>query len=113
MQLGAQLFRAKVLPLPYLDRGQRIYARLPGLLPGRGRAHLACHLKRCREKVGHTDDVGNQVAYVPGRTVGGPGPVFGLESVDGVGDALVLGPGKPRSRGPFDHWLEHWYPARP
>jgi hypothetical protein len=33
MQLGAQLFRAKVLPLPYLDRGQRIYARLPGLLP--------------------------------------------------------------------------------
>src|SRR5829696_582668 len=46
-------------------------------------------------------------AYVPRGAVGGPGPVLGLECVDGVGDALVLRLRQPHHGRPFDHGLNN------
>jgi hypothetical protein len=65
MQLGAQLLRREVLALIDLECGQRVDARLSGLLPGPGRAHLARCLEGSREEVRLANDVGDQLAYIP------------------------------------------------
>jgi hypothetical protein len=90
MQLGTQLLRPEVLPLFYLERGQRVDEGLAGLLPGLGRARLAHHLQRGRDEFRLAGYVCDQLAYIPRSAVGGPGPVLGLECVDSVSDALVL-----------------------
>ena len=93
MQLGAQLLRPEVLPLLDLERGQCVDALLAGPFPGLGGTHLARQFQGGREEIRLAGDVGNQLTHVPSGAVGGPGPVLGLECVDGVGDALVRGLG--------------------
>ena len=49
--------------------------------------------------IGEVRGGSGQTCSVRSSAVGGPGSVLGLECVDGVGDALVLGLGQPHHDG--------------